>query len=1020
MEGEGYLEFSLGCLPQVVRGSRREGLSFPLILQVLDSTEGRCDSRGRWGSQTLRGSSLAVTRKIITVSDGFYSKVDCFWLEGNHNVELYSIIKVQNIDFDHQYERSRDLPRIAGMILDFSVIKKGSEIGFFSGKPVKLRDRDNGRGAENHLLQDSLSQKLWKQVKEERFCDVTFTFLDGTAVKAQKNALIANSSVFEAQFDGGFSDASSEFVPIEDTEPKYMRGLLQFIFTRFLPLLSLRQAFEMLYLARKYLIEDLENYTKNFILNNKQTVAGATDVFLYLEMNVKAMDDDIRQFAWAQLKSKANIFIRQPRFLEIDFATLENLLSESGLNCHEWELAQALRRWVVANEAQVKCHQEDDEANDTCSHQLLEALRWDSIPLAEAVVIASWTEFQLAQRDPAFLPDLLLKPRPSQSYGRSANDVLSQQYSKNRLHQTKDDFVIYTNLGVNLSTLVASCLHGRKLDRDSEKDTHCQTSGHPFELSHYQIVPSYGLRLSRCNRKIEVLVNLACSGKSFEVDGGFTGHSKFTKLKAHVTLTAFSFIPSVAAKSLTRVVEFLPETDSCHLLSLSFPREELSTAFIHEVENIGQCMDLQVSVVSDLSNLTEGERKSSKPSLMKHTLRSRRAAAPAYRGWDQVEDSWSSSTRDLHRINSVGRTMQRLRCREGVRDVRWQDGWGNVARSPQWRSPERDAFVGHVVEDWAERELNEVQQWDGNNSRAQEQQDPRREDLSIEVMSPEYLEQSEAFGDITRSPQSPEWHTDSPASPEANPWRTARDTPMSPVYSPSCPDYRPSARPITPPTPDYIPHSPVYHPEVPRSAPRSPSPGEGPSHRRWDAITSRSSERDPRKRARRHSPEGLPGFNCSGSGPIYPSVQRSPSSPPFSPLSSLSPPFSPHHESTEAAAGSRPSSPIGQVWTASPQASPPRHPYSPILFVRSPGQGRDPRSSPAYHPPGSQSPDVIDIDLEEMEPPTDEVVEDGGEEDVSRDLEDPEQVVVNMAEDHHDDQEEVEVAQPEEGVSSEI
>ena len=91
--------------------------------------------------------------------------------------------QVQNIDFDHQYERSRDLPRIAGMILDFSVIKKGSEIGFFSGnnekttinddvdrnfsgKPVKLRDRDNGRGAENHLLQDSLSQKLWKQVDQ--------------------------------------------------------------------------------------------------------------------------------------------------------------------------------------------------------------------------------------------------------------------------------------------------------------------------------------------------------------------------------------------------------------------------------------------------------------------------------------------------------------------------------------------------------------------------------------------------------------------------------------------------------------------------------------------------------------------------------------------------------------------------------------------------------------------------------------------------------------------------------------
>ena len=112
--------------------------------------------------------------------------------------------------------------------------------------------------------------------------------------------------------------------------------------------MSLRQAFEMLYLARKYLIEDLENYTKNFILNNKQTVAGATDVFLYLEMNVKvvyttsvvcrqdllnpqAMDDDIRQFAWAQLKSKANIFIRQPRFLEVSFFSHANLLTNTIL-----------------------------------------------------------------------------------------------------------------------------------------------------------------------------------------------------------------------------------------------------------------------------------------------------------------------------------------------------------------------------------------------------------------------------------------------------------------------------------------------------------------------------------------------------------------------------------------------------------------------------------------------------------------------------------------------------------------
>ena len=33
------------------------------------------------------------------------------------------------------------MSRIAGRILDFTVVKAGSEIGYFSGKPVKLRDR---------------------------------------------------------------------------------------------------------------------------------------------------------------------------------------------------------------------------------------------------------------------------------------------------------------------------------------------------------------------------------------------------------------------------------------------------------------------------------------------------------------------------------------------------------------------------------------------------------------------------------------------------------------------------------------------------------------------------------------------------------------------------------------------------------------------------------------------------------------------------------------------------------------
>ena len=71
-------------------------------------------------------------------------------------------------------------------------------------------------------------------------------------------------------------------------------------------------------------------------------------------------------------------------FAKVDFATLENFLAESELNCHEWELAQALRRWVIANEAEVKCHEEEDETETGAVDNFQDAIR-RSVDLAKVV-----------------------------------------------------------------------------------------------------------------------------------------------------------------------------------------------------------------------------------------------------------------------------------------------------------------------------------------------------------------------------------------------------------------------------------------------------------------------------------------------------------------------------------------------------------------------------------------------------------------------------------------------------------
>ena len=494
------------------------------------------------------------------------------------------------MDFEYNIERQKDRPRIAGMILEFEIIVRGMEIGYFSGKPSLLRDVGThsrwGRGDNIIHSMDSLSSKLWKQVKDGRCCDVTFCFphcvANDTAavptVKAQKNALIANSPVFEAQFEGGFSDASSEEVAILDTEPRYMRCLLQFIFTRFVPLLSLRQAFEVLYLARKYIIHDLETYCKNFIMNNKKSLAGVTDVFQYLEMNGKSCDDDISQFVWSQFRSCANVLIRQPRFNEIDFDTLETFLSESELNCHEWELMQAVRRWVVANNASVKCEEVDTEH---CAHQLVECIKWNSMPIKECVLVQEWEELKLFH-DRAFLTDIMESQRGRDGRNISHIEVvpacINKQYSLNRLYHDDTSFVIYTTLTVDPLTLATTCLHGQSAAQSTYQQTKCSTIGPPFELVSFYVVPSYGLS-NMSNNRVRLTVNLSCQGKSFNAD------SYNLWVRSMVKLTVFSFSPDQPAKEMRKDFNFWPDRDSSNFASLVFSNSELSH-YLHTEDGV--------------------------------------------------------------------------------------------------------------------------------------------------------------------------------------------------------------------------------------------------------------------------------------------------------------------------------------------------------------------------------------------------------------------------------------------------
>jgi len=946
MEREGYLEFSLGCLTHVVHGTRsREGLEFPLVLQVIDSKDCRTRVSVRNGRTERDG-----LRKIISVSDGFYKIDECFLLTGNQHLEPYTVIKVLNVDFGYKIERQKDKPKIAGMILDFDIIAKGSDVGYHSGNPSLIRNVEThsrwGRGDNIVHSMDSLSSKLWKQVKEGRCCDVTFSFPHCVVsdfpsvptVKAQKNALIANSPVFEAQFEGGFSDASSEEVPIMDTEPKYMRCLLQFIFTRFVPLLNLRQAFELLYLARKYIINDLETYCKNFIMRNEKRLAGVTDVFQYLEMNGKSCDDEISQFVWSKFRSCANVLIRQPRFLEIDFDTLETFLTESDLNCHEWELAQAIRRWIVANDAVVKCEEVDTE---TCAHQLVECIRWAAMPIKECVMVQQWQELKLFH-DRSFLTDVMELQRARD--GRSISHIevvpscINKEYSLNRLHHDDTSFVIYTTLTVDPLSLSVTCMHGQSAAQSTYKQTKCSTIGPPFELLSFYVVPSYGLS-NMSNNRVRLTVNLSCQGKSFNADSGIMW------VRSQVKLTVFSFSPDFPSKEPEEPKEFnfWPDRDSSNSDSVVFSNNELSHYLY--TQDGAQKLDLQLLFNTDMSERREDGR-ASPPKIMKPL----RTSAPRHQPM-RPRTTYDNRI-DYYRereASGLGRTVSYLRAgaRRGE-PACMRDGWGDVNRSPQ------------------------SQEWRGGRWSPE-----RPGDNTIEIRSPEY-EQSDGYGVITRSPQSPGSFAGMPEDGvdglEDQVWERRASSPMSVMSGPSSrsharsndlhwapyrsPGRSPSGRSISPqPGPSHRYRSSGRSPSpqsrgIPLESPRSPSPRPGPSYSQQRGDVSQ------RRYALRH-PDYI--WSSTSSHDVIKAGDCP--SPPSSPTP---PPFSPHRVSPRYSPQPGPSffSPsYGQPF--SPPASPPRQRHSPVVLVKAFASPEYCPPSPSYSP--VRSPSVIDIDLEENE-----------------------------------------------------
>jgi len=560
----------------------------------------------------------------------------------------------------------------------------------------------------------------------------------------------------------------------------------------------------------------------------------------------------------------------------------------------------------VANNAKVKCEEPGDE--ETCAHQLLECIMWNAMPIKECVMVHGWEEFKLFH-DRTFLTDIMEMQRSRD--GRSISHIevvpasVNRQYSLNRVFHDDTSFVIYTNLTVNPLNLSISCLHGQTVAQSTYQQTKCSTVGPPFELVSFYVVPSYGLS-TMSNNRVRLTVNLSCQGKSFNAD------SCNLWVRSMVKVTVFSFSSDHSAKEIKKEINFWPDRDSSNFSTLVFTNSELSH-YLHTVDGVQQ-LDLQLQFNTDLNSEGGEDGRASPPKIMRPLRTSAPRLAPVRHR--TTYDNRIDMGPDYQERSGIGRTVEFLRT-GARRAVGWDSsGWGDVNRSPQsqqWRSVGRGFSPDRAA------------------------------DNTIEIQSPEY-DQSDAYGDITRSPQSPGSHVGT--------WergrRSERDWEDSDWAVDMWDDDHSNTRSRRNSSPSGRNRSPPFS--------HSPSP------------------------IRYHSPR-TPPLHLPSTPPIYP-----PCTPPYPPCSPPYPPCSPSYRPSQRPRSLSPQ-PCSSNWSPrvtnnhlpdswSPAASPPRQVYSPVVLV----EPVEPPFSPDYAPPSPssplysyspkytpRSPTVIDLDVDDAE-----------------------------------------------------
>ncbi|CAG2166279.1 unnamed protein product [Oppiella nova] len=159
-------------------------------------------------------------------------------------------------------------------------------------------------------------------------------------IPAHKYVLATGSSVFYAMFFGGLAEEKEE-IEIPDVEPSAFLTLLRYMYCDDI-CLEADNVLASLYAAKKYLVPHLARACVSYL----ETSLTARNACILLSQSLLFEEPDLMQRCWEVIDAQAELALASDGFVDIDFQTLESILSRETLNAKELSIFYASLLWA--------------------------------------------------------------------------------------------------------------------------------------------------------------------------------------------------------------------------------------------------------------------------------------------------------------------------------------------------------------------------------------------------------------------------------------------------------------------------------------------------------------------------------------------------------------------------------------------------------------------------------------------------------------------------------------------------